>query len=172
MAEASASMFRNGWNRITSWFSQIFSNSTSTGGSGLNRPASNARTSSSTTGGSSIWSRIKRPFTSNSSNNTTTNQNLTNINVDDSNTTNQSSRTPQQNLWGRFKRLFTGNSGSSTSNNSGVQNEGFEPGELGSSSNASGGDNVQYASLDFTGKSSSNTVHGSGNEVVLVFGVE
>ena len=164
--ETSASMFRNGWNRITSWFSQRFSNSTSTGGSGLNRPASNARTSSSTTGGSSIWSRIKRPFTSNSSNNTTTNQNSTTVNADDINTTNQSPGTPQQNLWGRVKKLFTGNSGSNTSNKSGVKNEGFELGELGSSSNASSQDGIQYASLDFTGKSSSNTVHGSGNETI------
>lgn len=167
--EASASMLRNGWNRITSWFSSKFNTTSTTGGVRLNKPHTNATlsgTSSSNTGGSSIWSRIKRPFTSNSSNNTTTNQNSTTVNADDINTTNQSPGTPQQNLWGRLKRFFTSNSGSSTSNKSGVQNQGFELGELGSSSNASGGEGVHYASLDFTGKSSSNTVHGSGNETI------
>lgn len=160
--EASASMLRNGWNRFISLFSRS-STPTTTSSGRLNRPSSDARTSTTTTGGSSIWDRIKKPFTSN---NTTTNQNSTNINVDDSNTTNQSSRTPQQNLWVRVKKFFTGNSGSITSNKSGVQNEGFELGELGSSSNASGGEGVQYISLDFTGKSSSNIVHDSGEGVI------
>lgn len=187
--EVSASIFRNGWNRFVNLFSRSSTPTTTSSGK-LNRPSSDARTSTTTTGGSgSVWGRIKSAFGSSGS--TTKTGGLKTTDLDTEST---SSGTSSNGLWNKFKGLFTrtsGNNATSNKNKSGVTNPSYTPdndetptfnpknddqnlknldyliktSKPGSSSTSSG-DGVQYVSLDFSGKTSGNTVHGSGEGVI------